>query len=219
MNTNFKINQPNNILSGVEAKAIRAELTFFMSCIFMILTISVGCNKPSRTNDVSNNDIKQKELELKEKELELKERELALKEKDTITVNKEIAIAKNELINENRKVEKKCESKYQLVGKLIEAEYGMCGLRIHILTDKGDEWVNLDNYDVKIDNQRLFKWSNNEIKKFVANGANFKSIFPSDAIDFSYLNKKYIFCCRMGMPQCGDDPDAKTEYCFQIFTP
>lgn len=161
---------------------------------------------------------KQKELELKEKELDLKERELTLKERDTISVNNEIKKTTSESKNENSNVEKKCESQYQLIGKLIDAEYGMCGLRVHILTDKGEDWINLDNYDVKVDNKRLFNWSNIKIQNFVKNDDNFESIFPSGAIDLSFVNKKYIFCCKMGTPQCGDDPNAKTEYCTHIFS-
>lgn len=127
-------------------------------------------------------------------------------------------ISSNESMKDNKIVEKKCESKNQLLGKLIDATYDMCGLRIHILTDKGEEWINLDNYAVKIDNQRLFKWSNNKIKNFIEDVDNWDLPFPSDAIEASYLNKKYIFCCTKKSLECGDDPSAKTDSCTQIFT-
>lgn len=170
------------------------------------------------------NNNKQKELELKEKELALIERELALKEKDTIPAKKEIispsdkTVKANQYTRDDKTVEKKCGSKNQLSGKLMGATYDMCGLRMHIITNKGEEWINIDNYDVKIDNQRLFKWSNSKIKNYIDDVDNWDSPFPSDAIDIAHLNKQYVFCCKKKPLECGDDPSATADYCTQIFT-
>lgn len=159
---------------------------------------------------------KQKELELKEKELALKERELALKEKDTISINKDKQTASNAPTNDKRTSTNKCDGQKQITGKLIGAGNFWCP-KVNVLTEKGEEWILLDNYDVKVDNQRLFKWSKSKLENYVQ--ANGDTEFPSEAIVPSFLNKKYILCCKMG-PTCGgDDPNAKEAHCIQIFTP
>lgn len=56
------------------------SFTINLLSISLFLFISIGCNKSSNKNDLSQDDIKLKELNLREKELDLKERELNLKE-------------------------------------------------------------------------------------------------------------------------------------------
>lgn len=183
-----------------------------------------------------NND-KQKELELKERELALKERELALKEKDTsVAIQKEsqpslkeTAKLSNEAIISGKaptiEVEKKCDSKYQFSGKLIGVfNYGMpCAYPyLKIFSDEGKSINlfldgNLDNF--KINNQKFFKWSDNKINNFLENDESSSGQFPSDAIDVSYLNKKFLFCCYKQRLECGDDPNSPKDYfCKQILS-
>lgn len=161
-------------------------------------------------------EFKEKELALKEKELVLKEKEWTLNEKDTISVNKDKPTASNVPTNDKKTVTNKCDGKNQITGRLIGAGNFWCP-KVNVLTDKGEKWILLDNYDVKVDNQRLFKWSKNKLENYIK--VNGDTDFPSEAIESSFLNKKFILCCKMG-PTCGgDDPNAKEEYCIHIVSP
>ncbi|MFZ4797705.1 MAG: hypothetical protein ACOYMA_09440 [Bacteroidia bacterium] len=190
--------------------------------IGLSMAVMTSCN-----NSDKNNKTTEKELELQKRELELKAKELEIKEKELngvsktspLTVDKEMSDASNKISNDGRIVKRKCSGSNQIYGKLLSVQSSMCGLQLQIQTNKGEEWINFDNYDVKVDDQRLFKWSNNKIKNFVENDDNFDLPFPTSAIDVAFINKKYTFCCKKGPMLCGDDPNAKTDYCTQIYTP
>lgn len=164
-------------------------------------------------------DNKKKELELKEKELQLKEKELKMKE-DSIknsSANNSVTLKDN-----SSPVEKKCDSKYQLAGKLIGvySEGSYCQyVYLKILTDDGKELYlfldgNPDNF--KINSQKFFNWSEKKINNFLEND-NEGIKFPNDAFDANYINKTYLFCCYKDKVNCGDDPNSPKQYfCKQI---
>lgn len=201
----------------------------FLGATLLAFFILVSCGQ---------NNNKQKEIELKEKELALKERELALKEKDaTIAIQKEKELPNQGVTNTatqsnknngtpTNEVEKKCDSKYQITGKLIGVfNYGSpCAYAyLKILDDKGKTLElflegNLDNF--KSNNQRFFKWSDTKINHFLEDDyPTSPGEFPSDAIDVSFLNKKYLFCCYKQQLNCGDDPNSPKDYfCKQILS-
>jgi len=169
-------------------------------------------------------DTKQKELELKERELALKEKELQNKEaalnsdkttKDTIEKKASI----------DKIIENKCDSKFQLSGKLIKVVYdgSPCPYAyLKIEADDGKQYDiylggNLSNFNV--DNKKLFKWTNEKITNLIENTGDARVQFPNDAIDLTLLNKTYLFCCYKDDLGCGDDPNSPKEYfCKKILT-
>lgn len=171
-------------------------------------------------------NTKQKELEPKEKELALKENKLRTKEvamapssKNLDTISKVSNLTKRIPLNTVEKSETiKCDSKYQLEGRLIGIyNFGLpCAYPyLKIITGEKKELKlfldgNLDNF--KVDRQNFFKWSTKKINNFIDNDRSISGQFPPNSYDINCLNKIYLYCCYKKQLGCGDDLNAPKDF-------
>ena len=175
--------------------------------IIPFIMVMISCNSTSHENE-----LKEKELELKQKELQIREDSLKSNAKSNNSSN----IADS--VRDTPKEEIKCDSKYQLSGKLIKVVYDgdPCAyVYLKILTVDGkklDLYIDGNYSSFTVGNSKLFKWSSKRIEALLSSSTSIGVQFPNDALEFTLIGKEYLFCCSKKQINCGDDPNSPKQF-------